>query len=116
MTYEYKCGSCSHLFDVIKSVAEIDSPESCPECNSGADRQFSFKVHIIGASVQNAEYNPGLGCVVQNKKHREELCKQRGVTEIGNDYQSPDTMHKEKEKEREDKAERRYQDALKEIV
>ena len=32
MIYEYKCDTCSHVFDVAKTVAEMDSVEDCVDC------------------------------------------------------------------------------------
>lgn len=40
-TYAYKCPSCEHAFDVRKSVSEYDSPESCPECSTEAEKQIT---------------------------------------------------------------------------
>lgn len=40
-TYAYKCPQCSHTFDVRKSVAEYESPEPCPECNTQAEKQIT---------------------------------------------------------------------------
>lgn len=116
MTYEYLCERCDRRFDVVKSVKEIDRSERCDSCEGIAKRQFSFRVHILGASVQHAEYNPAFGCVVKDKYHRAELAKRRGLVEIGNDFSSPDKIHKTYEAEREAKKEARYEQALKEIV
>lgn len=85
-------------------MAESNTDESCPACgHDKTDRIFSSNIHITGARVQHAEYNPGLGCVVKNKTHREELARRRGLIEVGNE--TPDTLYKEtvekKEKERE---------------
>lgn len=87
--------------------------ELCPVCEIVLERVWT-PTHIIGASVESAEYNPGLGEVVKNKKHRAELAKRKGLVEIGNDYSSPDKIHDKFEKERAEKAEKRLRDALKE--
>jgi hypothetical protein len=86
---------------VIKSVSEIDREERCEACDSPAARQFvPSRVYFSGASVQDAEYNPGLGCVVKNKHERQEIAKRKGLVELGNDYKNPDSLHKEYEQKR----------------
>lgn len=112
MTYEYKCVKCEHVFDVMKSVADFDRNEFCEPCGAPAERLFSRRVHITGARVEHAEYNPGLGCVTKNKRHRDEIARSLGLTEIGNDYRAPDRQHDENAKTREERRERRYREAL----
>jgi putative FmdB family regulatory protein len=107
LTYEYLC-SCSHRFDVIKGVADLNREEKCPQCQAVAERQFSFRVHITGARVTHAEYNPGLGQVVKSKYHKEELCKRMGVVEVGNDFRNGEKMQKEFDTARADKREKRW--------
>lgn len=114
MTYEYKCVKCESVFDVIKSIADFDRNEFCEPCGAPAERQFTPRVHIHGASVEHAEYNPGLGQVVKNRKHRAEVAKRLGLEEIGNDYKTPDRQHDENDKAREHRREERYRKALEE--
>ena len=94
MIYEYKCESCGHRFDVVKPVKDIDLKHECSQC--GHDETsivISSKLHFIGAKVQDAEFNPGLGCVVKNKDHRREIANQKGLIEVGNE--TPDTLYRE---------------------
>lgn len=96
MTYEYECQNpkCGKRFDVIKSYKDIDVNENCPKCGEYAVRQFvPQKLHITGAKVTHPEFNPGLGCVVKNKYHKQELMKQKGVVEVGNDFGSGEKMN-----------------------
>lgn len=94
---------------MIKSVAEMTSPETCA-CGSLAVRDFvPTRIHLIGTAVQNPEYNPGLGCVVNNKQHRAELCKQKGLEEIGTE--SPAKLHKHFDERRAEKLESAYEQA-----
>jgi putative FmdB family regulatory protein len=116
LVYEYQCSKCTHRFDVTKSVKDIDVTETCPQCGEFAERKFvPSKVYFSGTEVQHAEYNPGLGCIVKSKHHRAELAKRQGVVEIGNDFKSPDAIHKKLDQERNEKKEQRYEQALKEI-
>lgn len=114
MIYPYRCDGCQFEFDVVKSVSEFDREESCEKCQGHATRQFNARVHFIGTKVQHAEYNPGLGCVVKNKRHREELCKRKGLTEVGNE--SPDRIYTENEKQRESNREASWEKVLKETI
>lgn len=95
MIYPYKCTACSHEFDVIKAVADIDRRESCPLCKCESVR-FISRTHFYGASDWHGEeYNPGLGCVVKSNKHKREICKARGLEEIGTT--PADDIHKMEE-------------------
>lgn len=110
MTYEYECTQCGAIFDVIKSVKDMDRNETCPKCGEFGQRQFiPSRVHLSGTSVQHAEYNPGLGQIVKNKYHRSEICKRKGLIEIGNDYKTPDNIHKETEATRERRKAKRWE-------
>lgn len=62
---------------------------------------FSPNIHFIGTAVQSPEYNPGLGQVVKNKRHREEIAKEKGLTEVGNE--KTESIHKHYDNERADK-------------
>ncbi len=82
----------------------MEDPEKCSRCGREAKREFvPSRVYFNGTSVQHAEYNPGLGCVVRNSSHRKELCKIKGVEEIGNE--KPHSLHKHFDKKREEKRE-----------
>ena len=86
--YPYFCPHCENLRDIIKPVRDIDRLERCETCDTELDsscRRIGGGTYFIGASVEDAEFNPGLGCVVKNKRHREQICKDRGLIEIGND-------------------------------
>lgn len=39
--YEYECTRCKHRFDRLKSLAESDAPEACPQCRAPARRVLS---------------------------------------------------------------------------
>lgn len=114
MTYEYLCNSCLKSWDVVKRVADMDKPETCMKCGEPGTRQFTPKrLYLNGTKVTNAEYNPALGQVVKNKKHKEELCKRMNVTEIGNDFNSGERHQKHFDKVREEKRTERHEKAIK---
>lgn len=107
-TYPYCCDTCDTHFEVVKPVAELERQEVCSACG-GIGKRYISRTHFYGASDwDKAEYNPGLGCVTRNAKHRERIAKERGVIEVGNDYREIDTMHRENEKKREEQRERRW--------
>lgn len=111
MTYQYQCVKCDHVFDVIKSVKDIDVNEFCPDCEAPAERQFvPTRVYFSGTQVQHAEYNPGLGQVVKSKYERQELAKRKGLVEVGNDFKSGESHQKEFETERARKREKAWDD------
>lgn len=109
MVYEYHCPECRKRFDVIKSASEMEREETCG-CGAVARRQFvPSRVHFIGTAVQHPEFNPGLGCIVKNSKHRTEVAKQKGLVEVGNE--PVDKIHKHFEREREERREKAWSEA-----
>lgn len=114
MIYAYHCDVCGHSFDVIKPAAEYQSPELCPVKNCGAPARKEFaprRTYLSGTAVQEAEYNPGLGCVVKNKQERAEICKRRGLEEIGS--ATPESIHKHYDRRREERHEREWAETTK---
>lgn len=100
--YPYRCTTCEHEFEVVKRVADIDSAEQCPECNSVSERYIG-RTHFYGADDWNKqEYNPAFGKSLTPQQARKEA-KKRGMIEVGNE--NPDKIHKHFEKEREKKLE-----------
>jgi hypothetical protein len=86
--------------------------ELCEKCGESATRQFMPRhLYFTGTKVEEAEYNPGLGCITKNKYHRAEIAKRKGLTEIGNE--PPERIHKHFEKVREEKREKAWEDVTK---
>ena len=107
-TYPYECPACQETWEVSKRLSDIDLPESCPNCQTAGNRYIS-RTHFYGASDwDKAEFNPGLGCVVKNKQHRAEICKRRGLVEIGNDFNSTEKWCAANDKAREERRERAW--------
>lgn len=90
--YDYQCPICKHETEIVKKISEYDSPEQCPKCYNEMDRLISAG-HFLYASVEEAEFNHGLGCVVKNRKHRTELAKRKGFTEVGNEKLRDEVKH-----------------------
>ena len=91
MIYDYLCKKCHKTTEVVKSMRDSGRIESCEVCQSDMERVYT-PAHIVGAKVESPEFNPGLGCVVKDKYHRQELCKRKGLVEVGNE--SPHSMAK----------------------
>lgn len=104
-TYDFNCSTCGD-YEIFTSIKAYTGKEPCPSCGKSGDRVFVRNGMFMGAGVECAEYNPGLGMVVKNKKHREEVCRQRGLVEIGNE--KPESLRKSVEKERKSKIAKDY--------
>lgn len=110
MTYEYHCQACDQYFDVTKSHTHMRDPEDCSHCG-GADTKRLFyprSVELSKTKVKHAEYNPGLGCVVKNERHKDYLMKSKDVVEVGNDWKTGQTMQKDYYESRETKRKRTW--------
>lgn len=105
--YDYSCPRDGH-FEVVKTMSEATNAEHCPQCGDIGQRIFT-KFYFSGAAVQNAEWNPAFGCVVNNKYHRSELAKRNNMVEVGNDFHKPDNVHKTMDAQREEKRKRSWE-------
>lgn len=103
--YPYQCEQ-GHRWEVVKSIADIDAPEACPECSSVGSRYIG-RTWFYGASDwDKAHFNVGLGCECRSHKHALQIAKSRGLEEVGNT--KPDTIHEHGERTRKDKWERSW--------
>lgn len=106
-TYDFFCAKCDKQFEVIQSIKAYDGRAECPACkNVSKERIFSPNVTFIGASVESAEWNPGLGIVTKNSKHRRDEAKARGLEEVGTE--KPEKIHKKFDQERQEKRKRSW--------
>lgn len=108
-TYEYAC-PVGHHFDVIKRMADIDCPESCPQCELKAERQVTRPNLVgLGACTESAHFHPALGQVVKDSQHAAKIAKGKGMIEVGTE--PPEKIHKHFEKQRKETREQRWADA-----
>lgn len=84
-TYEYNCEKCDQEYSIIKSMKSYDGKDPCPGCGNIGDRIISPNILFTGTSVQDAEFNHGLGEVTKSAAHRKELAKRKGMIEVGNE-------------------------------
>jgi hypothetical protein len=89
----FDCHSCRKSFSALYYYqTETNSPQ-CKWCGSIdtalpeiRDLSDGSDIHLMGISDwDNTEYNPGLGCVTRSRKHREQIAKERGLVEVGNE-------------------------------
>ena len=119
--YDYHCPNCKKPFEDISSITAKDAGlrATCPNCDhlcTGDDRDFSKSTfNFIGTAVTSPEFNPGLGCVVKNKRHKDDLLKKKGLVEVGNDFNGGERMQKHFDKQKQDERERAWKNELGEI-
>lgn len=111
MVYVYRCDTCNHDFEVVKSHTLVDQVELCAQCLTTASRIYLPNPNLIKRSglTNDAEYNPAFGQVIKNKRHRKYEAEKRGLVEVGNDYSSGDSMQKHFEQAREIKREKEWE-------
>jgi len=94
MIYPYECEKCEEDFDITKDYRDAARLEYCLVCGNLLKRLWT-RTEIIGAKVEEAEFNHGLGCVTTSKNNRNEIAKRKGLVEVGNT--KTETIHKESE-------------------
>ena len=116
--YPYRCPDCSHEFEVLAKISEIDHAMiNCEKCDTlleSKHRQIAKRQFFYGTEVEDYEFCPALGQVVKNKKHRQQIAKDRGMVEIGNE--SPETVHSHFESERKAQQDKRDADMTHEVM
>jgi len=80
--YAYRCEPCEHDFDVRKSFAEYNTPESCPECGKEA-RKLVTAANVVfkgdGWTSKNGRIAGQMRDKNQRLKAKEEQAKRDGV-------------------------------------
>lgn len=88
----FHCQSCSSSFEAVYYYNNETNSPQCSKCGS-IDTSLpeirdmgTCDIQLMGISDwDSAEYNPGLGCVTRSRKHREQIAKERGLIEVGNE-------------------------------
>lgn len=77
----------------------MEEPEQCSRCQTLGSRRFlPARVFFTKTAVTHAEYNPGLGKVIQNQAHLKDVLAEhhdktgKQIVEVGNDYGSGQKM------------------------
>ena len=104
-TYDFDCRECGP-YEHFCGISDYDRNTPCPDCGKVGNRVFVRNGMFTGERVEDAEYNPGLGCVTKNSKHRAEIAKQKGLIEIGNE--NPGSVRNNAERERHERRNKPY--------
>lgn len=111
----YKCRDCSSSFDELinfTSGEHWEDSQECPECGS-CNSAWVPTVKIDRFSEVFPYYDRGLGMILESKRHRREVCKQRGLTPVDGDWDVDKEFSKmDSRKEREEKEYTDYCDRL----
>lgn len=84
----YKCNDCSHKFDEIVDFSKgenYDDLKQCPKCKSKNSKWIPM-ARIDRWSERFPYYDRGLGVMLQSKQHRDQICKERGLTPVDGDW------------------------------
>jgi putative FmdB family regulatory protein len=99
--YDYNCEKCGD-FEIIQSMSEHKPDQACPTCSGACVRVIKGTIYFNGASDwDTAHYNYALGEKCRNNKDAARKARARGWDEVGND--SPESLHKAADAERERK-------------
>jgi putative FmdB family regulatory protein len=84
-TYDWYCQKCDVGFETIESIKQYSGMAQCPQCKTTTDERSFAKARFtfIGTSVEDREFNHGLGIVTKNSKHRADEARARGLEEVG---------------------------------
>lgn len=110
-TYDYAHEPCRIRWDVIKPMSAFDTPEPCPKCGEPGIKLPSLcAIDKTAAGGWNEQtYHPALGCYTRSTQHARKIAKSRGMEEVGTE--PPEKIHAAMDKQRAEKAERRWEDA-----
>lgn len=92
-TYEYECGACGAVIEIVSRIADRDAPVTCP-CQrerAAAERLVAKRV-ILTAPMGQPDIAPYLGTagdrkglpITSRREHREYL-KRNNLREVGTD-------------------------------
>lgn len=85
--HQFKCQDCDCVFEVLIDHGKGESVEdtfNCTDCDS-SNTVWKPSVRIDRFSEQFPYFDRGLGVWLKNKQHRKQICKERGLTPVGND-------------------------------
>lgn len=111
----YKCRDCQFSFDELINLSDgehWEDAQECPDCKS-MKSVWIPSARIDRFSERFPYYDRGLGLVLQNKQHRLDVCKERGLTPVDGDWDVDKEFGKmDKRKEREESEYDDYCDRL----
>ncbi|MCE5215397.1 zinc ribbon domain-containing protein [bacterium] len=62
--YEYKCGKCSQVAELLRERSQRDAPAACPSCGSEKMRRMmsTFAGHVSSGGGSTSSVAGGGGC------------------------------------------------------
>ena len=108
--HRFKCRDCDCVFEKIIDHGKGESVEDTIPCTKCDSTETSWKpsVRIDRFSEQFPYFDNGLGIWLKNKKHRRQVCKDRGIVPVGNSFDD-DKVFSQFDTKR-DKEEKEYND------
>jgi len=108
--HRFKCRDCDCVFEKIIDHGKGESVEDTIPCTKCDSTETSWKpsVRIDRFSEQFPYFDNGLGIWLENKKHRRQVCKDRGIVPVGNSFDD-DKVFSQFDTKR-DKEEKEYND------
>ena len=108
--HQYKCRDCEYVFERVIDHGEgqtVKDTVPCTECGS-ENTGWRPSCRIDRFHEKFPYFDRGLGVWLKNKEHRRQICKERGLTPVGNDLDE-DKIFSQFDKRRE-KEEKEYND------
>ena len=112
--HQYRCRDCDCVFERVIDHAKGEDVKDTTPCTKCGSENTGWKpsVRIDRFSEQFPYFDRGLGVWLKNKAHRRQICKERGLTPVGNDldedkiFSQFDTRRDNEEKEYNDYVDR----------
>tara|TARA_R100001082_G_scaffold28821_1_gene14480 strand:+ start:14965 stop:15546 length:582 start_codon:yes stop_codon:yes gene_type:complete len=86
-THKFFCSECNTQWTEVVERDVDPVPEGgrdCPKCKAHATWMPSCKIDRFSETFPY--YDRGLGVMLQNKQHRRDICKERGLTPVEGDW------------------------------
>jgi len=97
--FSWTCPKCTGIYETIMSYDKMKETECrCKPCNETMKRNITMPARTANkwgdCGITSGYYNKGLGCVVRNETHADEIAKSRGLVRFQEafDGQSYDTV------------------------
>lgn len=82
---DFKCDACGHIEE--DEVLRWDEAESyrCVKCGGKTSIVPGSTTDLFSQNLY-PYFDRGLGCLIKSKRHRDQICKERGLIPIDGDY------------------------------
>ena len=113
--HQYKCRDCDCVFERVIDHGKGEAVEDTTPCTKCGSENTGWKpsVRIDRFHEKFPYFDRGLGVWLKNKEHRRQICKERGLTPIGNDLDEDKIFSQfDNRRDREEKEYNDYVDRL----